>query len=139
MAEHHHHVHLFTRDLDATVAWWVEMLGGVVAFDGDFGGSRNVFMHVGEGRVHFYDQRPRDEGKGAVHHVGIRSDDLRALHARLVEKGVPLRSGIREFGSWRYLMCPAPDDVLLELFEVEGDQLDPALADYFLGVGWRDR
>jgi len=134
-----HHVHLFTHDLDATVAWWVDMLDGVVAFDGDFGGSRNVFMHVGDGRIHFYDQRPRDEGKGAAHHVGIRSDDLRALHARLVEKGVALRSGIREFGSWRYLMCPAPDDVLLELFEVEGDQLDPALADYFLGDSWRER
>ena len=52
---------------------------------------------------------------------------------------VALRSGIREFGSWRYLMCPAPDDVLLELFEVEGDQLDPALADYFLGASWRER
>ena len=139
MAEHMHHVHLFTHDLDATVAWWVDMLDGVVAFDGDFGGSRNVFMHVGDGRIHFYDQLPRDEGKGAAHHVGIRSDDLRALHARLVEKGVALRSGIREFGSWRYLMCPAPDDVLLELFEVEGDQLDPALADYFLGASWRER
>ena len=66
MAEHMHHVHLFTHDLDATVAWWVDMLDGVVAFDGDFGGSRNVFMHVGDGRIHFYDQRPRDEGKGAA-------------------------------------------------------------------------
>ena len=137
--EHVHHVHLFTRDMEATIAWWRDMLGGVVHFDGDFGGSRNVFMHVGEGRLHFYDQRPRDEGHGAVHHVGIRTDDLRALHARLVEQGVPFRSGIREFGAWRYVMCPAPDDVLLELFEVEGDQLDPAVADYFLGKGWRER
>ena len=139
MAEHAHHVHLFTRDIDATVAWWRDLLGGVVAFDGDFGGSRNVFMHVGEGRLHFYDQRLRDEGKGAVHHVGIRTDDLYALHARLVARGVAIRSEVREFGSWRYVMCPAPDDVLLELFEVDGDQLDPALADYFLGAGWRDR
>jgi len=137
--EHVHHVHLFTRDIDAAVAWWREMLGGVVAFDGDFGGSRNVFMHVGEGRLHFYDQRARDEGKGAIHHVGIRSDDLRALHERLVAKGVEFRSGIHEFGTWRYVMCPAPDGVLLELFEVEGEHLDPALANYFLGAGWRER
>jgi catechol 2,3-dioxygenase-like lactoylglutathione lyase family enzyme len=137
--EHVHHIHLFTEDIDRTVAWWCQTLGGVVHFDGEFGGSRNVFMHVGEGRLHFYDQRPRDAGKGAAHHVGIRTDDLRALHARLVALGIPLRSGIREFGAWRYLMCPAPDGVLLELFEVEGDQLDPALADYFLGVGWRER
>ena len=62
----------------------------------------------------------------------MRSDDLAALHRRLVELGVPLRSGIREFGSWRYLMCPAPDGVLLELFEVDAEALDADLADYFL-------
>lgn len=132
MGEHVHHVHVFTEDIDATIAWWTEKLGGEVAYDGEFGGSRNVFMRVGEGRIHFYDQRPRDEGRGAVHHVGVRSDDLRALHARLLEQGVTFRSEIREFGSWRYIMCMAPDNVLLELFEVERDGLDPGLAAYFL-------
>lgn len=132
MSEHVHHVHVFTEDLETTVAWWTEKLGGEVAFDAEFGGSRNVFMRVGEGRIHFYDQRPRDDGRGAVHHVGIRSDDLRALHARLVAQGVAFRSEIREFGAWRYIMCAAPDNVLLELFEVERDGLEPELASYFL-------
>ena len=132
MGEHLHHVHVFTGDIDVTVAWWSEKLGGRVAFDADFGGSRNVFMRVGEGRIHFYDQQPRDEGKGAVHHVGVRCDDLRELHARLIEQSVPFRSEIREFGSWRYIMCQAPDNVLLELFEVDRDGLDPELAGYFL-------
>ena len=132
MSEHVHHVHVFTEDLDATVAWWTEKLGGAVAFDADFGGSRNVFIRVGDGRIHFYDQRPRDTGRGAVHHVGIRSDDLRELHARLVDQGVAFRSEIREFGSWRYIMCAAPDDVLLELFEVDRDGLEAELASYFL-------
>lgn len=132
VAEHLHHVHVFTEDIDASVAWWEQMLGGEVAYDGDFGGSRNVFMRVGDGRIHFYDQRPRDAGKGAVHHVGIRSDDLAALHEHLLARGIEFRSGIREFGSWRYLMCPAPDDVLLELFQVDAKTLDPDLADYFI-------
>lgn len=132
MGEHIHHVHVFVEDIDATVAWWTEKLGGEVAFDDEFGGSRNVFMRVGEGRIHFYDQRPRDDGKGAVHHIGVRSDDLRALHARLLEQGVSFRSDIREFGSWRYIMCEAPDRVLLELFEIDRDGLDPQLASYFL-------
>ena len=132
MAEHLHHVHVFSTDIDTTIAWWRDNLGGVVCFDGEFGGSRNVFMRVGDGRIHVYDQPPRDEGKGAVHHVGIRSDDLRGLHERLLARGVPFRSGIREFGSWRYLMCEAPDGVLLELFEVERDGLEPSLAAYFL-------
>ena len=132
MAEHVHHVHVFTEDIDRTIGWWTEMLGGEVAYDGEFGGSRNVFMRVGEGRIHFYDQRPRGDGKNAVHHVGIRSDDLRALRTHMLGRGVTFRSEIREFGSWRYLMCLAPDNVLLELFEVERDGLDAGLASYFL-------
>ncbi len=131
MAEHLHHVHLFTEDIDQTIAWWRDMLGGEVAFDGDFGGARNVFMRVGSGRLHLYDQRPRDHGKGAVHHVGIRTDDLVSLEQRLREAGVQFRSGIRDFGAWKYLMCPAPDNVLLELFEVDTDQLGGDAARYF--------
>ena len=121
MAESLHHVHIFARDIEATIAWWRDMLGGELIYDGVLAGSRNVFMRIGSGGLHLYDQPPRDEGRGAVHHIGIRSDDLRALVARLKAEGVPFRSGIREFGTWRYIMCAAPDDVLLELFEFDPD------------------
>jgi catechol 2,3-dioxygenase-like lactoylglutathione lyase family enzyme len=122
---------LFTEDIDQTIAWWRDMLDGEVAFDGDFGGARNVFMRVGSGRLHLYDQQPRDAGKGAVHHVGIRTDDLAALEQRLRAAGVEFRSGIRDFGAWKYIMCPAPDNVLLELFEVDTDQIGGDAARYF--------
>ena len=46
-------------------------------------------------------------------------------------RGVPFRRGIREFGSWRYIMCAGPDDVLLELFEAGGAEMTPELAEYF--------
>jgi hypothetical protein len=49
----------------------------------------------------------------------------------MIANGVEFRSEIREFGSWRYLMCSAPDDVLLELFEVDIDDVSPELADFF--------
>jgi len=70
MAESLHHVHLFADDIDATVGWWREHLGGEVIFDG-------------------------------------------------------------EFGSWRYIMCPAPDGVLLELFEADASQMEGDAARYF--------
>ena len=93
MTESLHHVHIFARDIDATIAWWRDMLGGELVYDGVLAGSRNVFMRIGSGGLHLYDQAPRDEGRGAVHHIGIRSDDLRALVARLKEQGrrVPQR------------------------------------------------
>lgn len=126
-----HHVHIFASDINETVRWYVEMLGGTIAYDGDFGGSRNVFMHVGKGRLNIYDQPPRGCSGGAYHHIGIQTDDLHALRDRLVARAVVFRSDIREFGSWRYLMCPAPDNVLLELFEIELGSMAPALAKFF--------
>lgn len=128
---HFHHAHLFSRDLDAAVAWYVAAFDAEVCFDGDFGGARNVFLRIGEGRLHLYSQEPRDAGRGAVHHLGFRTDDLRGLHRRLVAMGVDFRSDIREFGTWRYVMCAAPDDVLLELFQIDVEQMPPALARYF--------
>ena len=130
-AVHLHHVHVFASDIDATVAWWREKLGGEVVFDDEFGGARNVFMQVGTGRLHIYDQPPRGRPGGAWHHVGIRTDDLPALHRHLVAEGVPFRSSVREFGSWRYVMCAAPDGVLLELFQIDTQKMPPALARYF--------
>ena len=96
-----HHIHLFASDLDASIAWWRDMLGGEVAFDGDFGGARNVFMRIGSGRLHLYEQQPRGSSGGAVHHVGIKCHGLPALVEQMKARGVAFRSEIREFGSWR--------------------------------------
>ena len=126
-----HHVHIFASDVSRTVSWWKKNLGAEVSYDGDFGGARIIFMKVGRGRLHFYDQQPRGETSGAYHHVGIRVEGLSDLREKMIANGVEFRSEIREFGSWRYLMCSAPDDVLLELFEVDIDDVSPELADFF--------
>ena len=72
-----------------------------------------------------------DGGGGAYHHIGIQTDDLAALYARLKANDVKFRSDIREFGNWRYVMCPAPDDVLLELFQIDVDAMPTELAQFF--------
>ncbi len=126
-----HHVHLFANDIDATVDWYVKNLNAEVAFDGDFGGARNVFLHVGYGRLNLYAQPPRGETSGAYHHVGIQTDNLSELRDRLTSNGVEFRSDIREFGNWRYLMCPAPDNVLLELFQIDLADMPPKLVTFF--------
>jgi len=125
-----HHAHIFASDLSASVAWYRTMLGGEVAYDGDFGGARNVFMRIGSGRLHLYDQLPRGSAS-AVHHLGFRSGDLAGLVTHMRAQGIEFRGDIHEYGFWRYIMCAAPDGVLLELFEVDGDDLPPELATYF--------
>ena len=126
-----HHSHIFASDIDATLDWWTTMLGAEIAFDGRMAGARNVFLRLGRGRLLVYDQPPRAPmGRSAVHHLGVRTDDLRALVTHMRARGVAFRSEIREFGHWRYVMVAAPDGVLLELFEID-DTIEAPLAAYF--------
>ena len=129
-----HHAHLFAADLDATLDFWRRWFDAAILYDGAAAGARNVFVDVGGGRLHFYDQPPRDHGRNAVHHLGIRVESLKALVERMREGDVAFRSSIREHATFRYVMREAPDGVLLEPFEpvVEATE-DPAPTRYFLG------
>jgi catechol 2,3-dioxygenase-like lactoylglutathione lyase family enzyme len=126
-----HHVHLFSSDIEKSVAFYERCFDGHVSFDGTFGGARNVFMKIGSGAIHFYDQPPRGFGPSSIHHIGIRTDDLQSLYERLLSLDVSFRSGIREFGTWRYIMCPAPDDVLIEIFQIDADLKETDAHSYF--------
>jgi catechol 2,3-dioxygenase-like lactoylglutathione lyase family enzyme len=139
MQNHVHHAHLFASDLEASLKFYREMFGGEVLADLNMAGARNVFLAIGKGRLHFYDQPPKDEGKGAIHHIGIQTDDLEGLVARMKSKGFQFRKEISDFGFWKYVMVQAPDQVLLELFQIipeklpEGDYKDLGKISLFLG------
>lgn len=126
-----HHVHAFASDIDASVRFYTEVFGGEVLVDETLAGARNVFIRIGDGRLHLYDQPPRHRGAGTIHHFGIQTDDIVGMVERLQRQGVPLRKPVTELGGWRYVMVPAPDDVLIELFEVTPDRLPASLRGYF--------
>ncbi|MDP8225333.1 MAG: VOC family protein [Candidatus Lernaella stagnicola] len=128
---HFHHAHLFAADIEVSLAFYCGVLGGKVVLDVDMAGARNVFVTLGRGRLHFYDQPPHDAGRGAVHHLGIQVDDLEALVEKMKAAGVSFRKPIADFGLWKYIMAPAPDGVLLELFEVDVEQVPDELREYF--------
>jgi catechol 2,3-dioxygenase-like lactoylglutathione lyase family enzyme len=128
---HLHHTHLFASDLNRTLRFYTEFFGGRVVLDLEMAGARNVFMRLGQGRLHFYDQPPRNPVRGNIHHLGIRTDELEALVEKLRAGGVPLRRGITDYGFWKYIMVPAPDHVLLELFQVDLSHMTPEMIDYF--------
>ena len=114
-----HHTHIFASDIERTLAWWQRHLGARILFDGVHAGSRNVLIGIGTGRLNIYDQPPRNAGRGAVHHVGVRVAGLRAVWTRLQAEGVTSPNGMREHEGWRYVMIAAPDDLLVELFEFD--------------------
>lgn len=125
MQNHVHHAHLFASNLDSTLKFYREMFGAEILADLNMAGARNVFVAVGRGRLHFYDQPPRDEGKGAIHHLGIQTDDLQGLVTLMKAKGFRFRKEISDFGFWKYVMVQAPDNVLLELFQIIPEKLPP--------------
>jgi len=130
-----HHTHLFAADVDRSMAFWREHFGAVVLVDATFAGARNVFMRVGEGRLHLYDQAPKHEGAGTVHHLGIETDELESLVERLRAAGVSV-TDVRRHHEADYAMARAPDGLLLELFQPHAGRVDPALvqAGYFATV-----
>lgn len=130
-----HHVHLMASDVDATIAFWRDHFGADVVFDGDFAGARNVFLRVGEGRLHLYAQPPRHAGQGTAHHLGIETDELDALVARLTTTGISVTE-IRRVPGAAYAMAKGPDDLLLELFQPDPTQVGDRLvqAGYFASV-----
>jgi len=123
MIHHFHHAHLFASNIDASLKFYQEMFGAEILADIVMAGARNVFVAVGQGRLHFYDQPAKDQGRGAIHHLGIQTDDLEALVAHMKSKGFPFRKEIADFGFWKYIMVLAPDNVLLELFQIVKEKL----------------
>ncbi len=100
-----------------------EMFGGEIVFDLNMAGARNVFVRIGRGGINFYDQAPPAPAKGAIHHIGIQTDDLEALVAHMKAKGFSFRKEITDVGFWKYVMVQGPDGVLIELFQVIPDKI----------------
>jgi len=125
-----HHVHLFASDIDESLRFYRGMFGAKVIFDREMAGSRNVLISIGSGKINFYDQPPKHEAQGVMHHLGIETDDLGALAEHMKSKGFGFRNPIKDYGAWKYIMAQGPDNVLLELFQIVSNE---TTGDHFEG------
>lgn len=131
MKHHVHHVHLFASDIDKSLAFYQEFFGGEIILDMEVAGARNIFMKVGNGRIHFYDQPPKMAGPGSIHHFGIQTDDVESDYRHMKSQSVAFNKAVVELGYMKYIMVPAPDNILIELFEVNKAVLPNEYQDYF--------
>ena len=111
------HTHIFASDIAATMGFLTRMFGATVVWDEEAAGTRSVRMALGRAFIHIYDQPPRSERGGPVHHLGIETDDLEALVARMKAEGYQFRNAIRSEPKFSYVMVAGPDNLLIELFE----------------------
>jgi catechol 2,3-dioxygenase-like lactoylglutathione lyase family enzyme len=128
---HIHHVHIFASDIDKSLEFYQEAFGGCIILDEDMAGARNVFMRIGTGRIHFYDQPPKYSGRGSIHHFGIQTDDIEGVVKKLKAMGIVFSKDIVDLDSWKYIMVPAPDNVLIELFQVDKEHMPEERLSYF--------
>lgn len=131
MSNHIHHVHIFASDLNKSIKFYEMFFGGAIILDVELAGARNVFMKIGNGRLHFYDQKPGYSGRGSIHHFGIQTDDIESVVNNLKANGIVFSKDITDAGFWKYIMVPAPDDILIELFEVDKKQIPSEFQSYF--------
>lgn len=125
-----HHAHLMATDIDATIAFWRDGFDAEVVYDGVFAGARNVFLQVGTGHIHLYDQPPKTSGQATVHHLGIQTDELDKVVHRLRSRGVSV-TDIRHEPTAAYAMAEGPDRLLIEIFQPDPSSVPPELRGYF--------
>ena len=113
-----HHAHLFASNIEDSLQFYREMFGAEVLFDVEVAGARNVMISIGSSKINFYDQSPKDQQRGVVHHLGIETDDLEGLVAHMESKGFKFIKQIKRLGPLKYVMAEGPDRVLFELFQV---------------------
>jgi predicted enzyme related to lactoylglutathione lyase len=115
---HLQHIHLFASDLVATIDFYRTWFDADIIWDGDVAGARNVFMKIGIGAMHLYEQPPRDLGKNAIHHLGMQVVGIHELYDRMKAAGLHVPNPIRALGGGGgYFMLGAPDNVVIEVFE----------------------
>jgi catechol 2,3-dioxygenase-like lactoylglutathione lyase family enzyme len=131
LACHVHHVHIFASDIEKSINFYKEFFEGQSILDSELAGARNVFMRIGNGRLHLYDQPPKTPSKGSIHHFGIQTDDIEGVMSKLKSRGVLFKKGITDLGFWKFIMVPAPDEILIELFQVDKTRLPPQFLNYF--------
>ncbi|HON79498.1 MAG TPA: VOC family protein [Spirochaetota bacterium] len=131
MANHLHHVQIFASDIEKSIRFYQEMFGGRVVMDTEIAGARNVLMVIGNGRLIIYDQPPRDSGRGSIHHFAVQTDDIESNVERMKRKGIVFKKEITDNGYIKYIMVPAPDNILVEYFEVNKAMLSGEYAEFF--------
>lgn len=128
---HLQHIHLFASNLAETMAFFRDWFDAEPVWDGDVAGARNVFMKIGIGALHLYEQPPRERRRNAIHHIGMQVVGIEELYNRMTGAGLHIPNPIRKLpGGGGYFMLGGPDGVVIEVFE-PGPTRNPVVRRYY--------
>ena len=118
-------------DIDTSLAFYERWFDARVIVDQVYAGARNVFVALGSGRLHFYDQPPKSTERNAFNHLGFVVEGLDELYDEMLAEGIELPKPVQRFPGGNYLMVEGPDRVLIELFELNPESSTPEMAEWF--------
>ena len=116
------HVHLFASNIEGTIKFFKQFFDAKVIWDEQAAGARNVRIRIGQAFIHLYDQPPKGVRGGTIHHLGIETDDLDGMVAKMKSHGISFRNQISEEEKFKYVMVQGPDELLIELFQCQEPQ-----------------
>ena len=120
------HFTVLTNDLDATQAFYVDILGLSNGFRPDFDFPGAWLYSEGHPVLHLNDISPTDKPQrpdsGVIDHIAFGSRGFDAIKQHLTRKGVSFRVNEVPNSSRRQIFLTDPNNVLIELnFDVAKD------------------
>ena len=112
------HLHLKTRDPEATAKFYVDTLGAKIVSQNANGGYRIDLHGLSLNVSKFLDQQKREQKYG-MEHLAIDTDELDSIVAKLKDRGIHILEETVVSGGRRVCFFEGPDGVQLEFIEMK--------------------
>jgi lactoylglutathione lyase len=112
------HVHLKTKDPDATAKFYVDTLGAKIVNQAANGSYRLDLHGLSLNVSNFLVQQKREQKYG-IEHIAIDTDELDALVEKLKARGIGILEETVVSGGRRVCFFEGPDGVQLEFIEMK--------------------
>ena len=112
------HLHLKTRDPEATAKFYVDTLGAKIVSQNANGGYRIDLHGLSLNVSKFLDQQKREQKYG-MEHLAIDTDELDSIVEKLKARGIHILEETVVSGGRRVCFFEGPDGVQLEFIEMK--------------------
>lgn len=123
----YHHIGLLVRDMDKSLKFYTEGLGGKVTFSFSMGGDGPLIYLVDLGGNAVVELIPTGNGQEEQNarwaHIAVATDDCRGAYAMAIEAGARTKSEPADMNLGTMPVCNCfvygPDDEQIEFFQVK--------------------
>lgn len=112
------HLHLKTKDPEATAKFYVETMGATITSKSDSGAYRLDLHGLSLNVTKFLEQQKREQKYG-MEHIALDTDELDNIVAKLKARGINILEQTVVSGGRRVCFFEGPDGVQLEFIEMK--------------------